>query len=296
MPCRSITFAISRTGLTRSHIVFGKGVYTESVDVRVVDTAAASLTFHGNGAAWSSPVTNDGSMLQTEVGLNIRDLTMSSTSGGIARFLGSDPSLLERVSFNAYGDALSIEGSLTLRDFAIDGGVIGLGIGPSAHLIAERGTIANVDTGIAAGIGGILNIKNVLIHDVTGLAFNAERAAGSIEFTTVSDTGTTTNTGPTAILCNTDVTVRSSIVWIPKIPARAAVAGCNIVSSIAGPFSIPGVLDSDPRFVDPAQHNYHIATNSPAIDLVPVGPTLDFEADPRPQGARFDIGADEAKE
>ena len=56
------------------------------------------------------------------------------------------------------------------------------------------------------------------------------------------------------------------------------------------------VLAQDPRFIDPAAHNYHLRVDSPAIDAgVEAGVTVDWEGDVRPQGAAPDIGADEVR-
>jgi hypothetical protein len=49
------------------------------------------------------------------------------------------------------------------------------------------------------------------------------------------------------------------------------------------------------RFVDPAHDNFHLGPHSAAIDqAVNLGVTIDYDGDPRPIGAGFDIGFDEA--
>lgn len=69
-------------------------------------------------------------------------------------------------------------------------------------------------------------------------------------------------------------------------------------SDIGGGWPGPGNLDADPRFVDPANGDYHLQYGSPCIDAgtrrVPGGlPTTDIEGDPRMAGSAPDMGADE---
>jgi hypothetical protein len=55
------------------------------------------------------------------------------------------------------------------------------------------------------------------------------------------------------------------------------------------------ITGSAPRFVDPPGRDYHILVGSPAIDAGTPVPWLqtDIDGNPRPIGARYDIGADE---
>jgi parallel beta-helix repeat protein/predicted outer membrane repeat protein len=55
-------------------------------------------------------------------------------------------------------------------------------------------------------------------------------------------------------------------------------------------------LWADPAFVDPDMGDYHISTNSAAVDAgVDSGVADDIDGDPRPIGPGYDIGADEAR-
>ncbi len=57
------------------------------------------------------------------------------------------------------------------------------------------------------------------------------------------------------------------------------------------------ITGRDPLFLDPAGGNYHLRAGSPAVDagIAVCGLTWDIDGDPRPIGAGYDIGADEAR-
>ncbi|MCK4448132.1 MAG: T9SS type A sorting domain-containing protein [Candidatus Marinimicrobia bacterium] len=63
----------------------------------------------------------------------------------------------------------------------------------------------------------------------------------------------------------------------------------DAISSIYGSDFVIG----DPKFVNPAEADFHLQGDSPAIDSgSPVdAPDFDFDGNPRPQGAGYDIGA-----
>lgn len=54
-------------------------------------------------------------------------------------------------------------------------------------------------------------------------------------------------------------------------------------------------MNLDPVFVNANGGDFHLSGGSPARDAVNTGPALDFEGDRRPQGVRFDLGADETQ-
>jgi hypothetical protein len=116
-------------------------------------------------------------------------------------------------------------------------------------------------------------------------------ATGTLRFSTIVDSG---GTNGYAIDCSgNSIIVQSSIVWTPGVTPYNT---CITSSSIAGPTTVTGAMNVDPMFVNAAAHDYHLKPSSPAQDFVTSGPALDFERDPRPQGAKFDIGADEVRQ
>jgi len=67
--------------------------------------------------------------------------------------------------------------------------------------------------------------------------------------------------------------------------------GSNLAGSVVSGAHHP---TGDPLFVNPAAGDYHLSVGSPAIDSgTDGGQIVDFEGDPRPTGAGFDIGYDE---
>jgi hypothetical protein len=56
-----------------------------------------------------------------------------------------------------------------------------------------------------------------------------------------------------------------------------------------------GMIDEDPLFADPAQHDYHLTWLSPCINrgVAESAPSGDIDGDARPQMGSIDLGADE---
>jgi hypothetical protein len=76
-------------------------------------------------------------------------------------------------------------------------------------------------------------------------------------------------------------------------------------ANVTAEYSMPGGvvlgihnISLNPLFVDPAIGDYHLQDGSPCVDAgdpagVPPAPSMDIDGNPRPVGARVDIGADE---
>lgn len=302
-PCRTIGYATAQTITTRNHIVMLKGGY--SIDSGLIidsqSTSISNLVLHGGGSSLTQSV-GEGAMMRVLIPITIRDLEMQSGSGGgVTLTIGSTSgaSLLERVTARSSGTAIGLgSGSTTIRDVVIEGtpGFTGIAASTGATLTVERVAISGFTYGVKVDVVNdpLLMISNLLVYDCSTLALDLELARGSIEFSTIADSGMESGNGPRAVACSSNMTIRSSIVWAPGTTPRAPIEGCNLISTIAGPTAVPGANSSDPLFVNNSTRDYHLRPGSPARDQVDSGPATDLEGTPRPLGARFDLGTYEA--
>jgi hypothetical protein len=297
-PCKTVNFAVSNTSPTRDHVVLGPGLYVGETYFGEASTSATQVFIHGGGATLTHPEGNDGSLFNASMQVTIRDVQLQSPSGTALAVRSTAQSRVERVRILPGSRGMSVGGPLSVKDVLIEDAVaFGILMGVDTMLTMDRVVIKGGGKGITAGgYGPIVQISNLLVYGTKDLALDlAYVNGGMITSSTIANSGTDAGTGPRAVSCSSNVTLRSSIVWAPGTTARFPVEGCNLVSVIAGPTSVPGAANSDPKFVDAAAGDFHIGPSSPARDVVDTGPATDFEGDARPQGARFDIGADEAK-
>lgn len=225
--------------------------------------------------------------------VTIRDLEFFNTGGqGVKLGANSAMVLAERLKVHGGVGGISTNGIATLHDVVVEDATNALI--PIGTLTADRLVIRRGVYGISTTAAISINVSNALITGTSDRAIDIPLASGTIASSTIADAGTDAGTGARAVNCGTSLSVRSSIIWAPGTTARIPIEGCAITSSIAGPTAVPGAVNVNPQFVAPGSGDYHIATNSPARDMVDTGPATDFEGDQRPQGPRFDIGADEA--
>lgn len=295
-PCRTIDFAVTQTTASRSHIVMAIGAYTQTASIDPPDTLAARLWLHGSGASFAAPPANDGSAFVARVPMTIRDLTLIS-AGGTAFFGDSGGEIrLERVTIDGGTRGASLGPLTLLKDVTFKPAGIALLLGITSRLTANRVVFEGGSGQAIAGTGVdvVVDISNTLVYGTTDLAIDLPYAAGSLSFVTIADSGTDSGAGPRAVVCSANLTIRSSIIWAPGTTTRAPVQGCSLSSTIAGPTTVPGVTNANPMFVNALNGDYRLAPGSPARDVVDIGPAMDFEGDPRPQGMRYDVGADES--
>jgi hypothetical protein len=256
-------------------------------------TLVSQLFIHGNGSVIRT--TSEVSAIRSEIDVVIRDLEIVSSSRALS-VSTTGRIVLERLKIRGGSGGINASGDVLMRDVSIEVSGYAITLSSFSRLTLNRGIIRNPYVGISGGLSSTVDISNLLIFGATDVAFSlGDSAGGTVSFTTIADSGTDSGSGPRAFRCPPfGLIVRSSIIWAPGTVARPAIdGGCTLVSSIVGPTVVPGATNVDPRFLDAVGRNYRLSVESPARDMVGTGPATDFEGDPRPQGARFDIGADE---
>lgn len=135
----------------------------------------------------------------------------------------------------------------------------------------------------------------VLISQIT------ERANHVFDFNTVAHNQASTG-GMPGVICsvvNAQLTFTSNIVYGNAEAAQVEGASCVWRYSDIGPLPVVGTgnLAREPMFVAPARDNFHLQALSPLRDVADPDAELadDIDGEPRPQGGRRDMGADEIK-
>lgn len=297
-PCRALTFAAGQTSTSRNHLVMAPGTYDYFIPqfLDASTTAAPQVFVHGSGSSIST--TSDAALLTVSVNATIRDLDLIG-GGSVLRLNGTSPIVLERIRVrDSLFDGIRVGAPVTMRNVRIEMAGTGITLANSGRLTIDRGVIRGGVTAIKSfDFSTSVEISNLMVFGTSDVALDlAMSSGGTIESTTIADSGTDAGNGPRAFRCPpTGLTIRSSIIWAPGTIARPPIDNtCTLVSTIAGPVAVPGAANTDPRFVDAATSDYHLSANSPARDAIDAGPSFDFEGDPRPRGARFDLGADES--
>jgi hypothetical protein len=297
VPCSTINFALSQTSPSRAHIVMAMGSYAGQIFTVIspTTTTALSIGIHGGGSTLTNTGGDGQILFGIEIPTTIRDLTINYSPFGIG-ISSLTSTTLERVTIRSE-TGIRVRGPVEARDVVIEStGSTSAGIRvESGSLTYDRGQISGGSNAVVA-LSGTVNLSNLTIYGTSKTAVDltpsSAAVGGSISFVTISDTGVASTTTAGISCFSNSFPVRSSIIWTPG-SNRPATDTCSFTSTIAGPIGVIGAMNTDPKFV--AGGDYHLMANSPAVDVVDQGPTLDFEGDPRPQGARFDLGADERR-
>ncbi len=294
-PCATVGYAISRTSVSRRDIVTRNGTYLEPsvrIEISSSTTPADRVAIHGNGSTLKT--TSGEPFINVRLPASIRDLTIETT---VTALIVERALKLERVHIKSGVGAL-VAAPLEARVLTIDG-TTGLSLAAGGILTMDRVIIRATETGIEAPsqAGTSAQITNLLVSGASGRGLQLPYTTGKISFATIVDNGSLVNSGPKSVLCSPDMTIHASIVWdLYSTSSAPPIAGdCVLTNTIAGTAAVAGATRVDPLFKDRANGDYHLSSNSPARDMIDSGPATDYEGQPRPQGARFDIGADETQ-
>lgn len=254
---------------------------------------------HGDGATLRAPAGGENpTLLVVDIEAQISGFIFDGVSLGPAIQSGTAGTTLRRIVIRDHATGVIALAATTIRDSDIRATSTGVQIGGSggANLVVERSVIRSDFRAIRdVSPGATIDITNALVVGTAQPTLVVPFANGSIRFSTIATTTAGTGTAPRVVQCGSGLSITSSIVWAASSPVIPLSGGCTVSTSIVGPIGIAGALNSDPKFVDISTSDFHLTPTSPAKDLVDGGPALDFERDPRPNGARFDIGADELR-
>jgi hypothetical protein len=285
-PCGGLAYAATQTSDARSTISIANGTYTVSGSIQI-STSATRIDIHGNHATVASTAIFADA-------ITVRDLQIDGSAGSEGTALSVRTASLYNVTITAgsgTAGGLGAFGAVDAHQLIVHAGNVG--IDTTSSMSIDGGQIDGGRVGVQTN-GGTFQLSNLLVYGQSYLALDLSNASGAtISFSTI---GGSESGG--AVLCTTTTVTQffsDSIVWVPNNQNAAGInTGCVLSRMIVGPVAVPGAMNVDPQFVN-VGHDYHLTAGSPAIDTVDQGPASDFEGDARPQGARFDTGADEYK-
>jgi hypothetical protein len=162
------------------------------------------------------------------------------------------------------------------------------------------------DAGIDLDDAGTFTVTNNVVAGSSVASILIQTSAGPHNFlyhnTLVGSAAGQQGTGISVTVPGITIALVNNIVVSHNVGITATPGATLIVSHTllwgngSDPISGTGVLPGPPRFVAPAQQDYHLLPGSPAVDAgIDVGVTSDVDGDRRPIGALPDVGADEVR-
>jgi cysteine-rich repeat protein len=254
-------------GLARPNVIVLPGNYSENLSI--------GMDFH--------IVAEDGAVL-----------TSNSNSNPTIRITGGALVQIEGLWIQSQlSEAISVEGgsTLVLSDSVVGPAAsTGIEVHDSASLYVQRTLISGANDGLLLGGTGTYDLQNNIIANNLndGIEVNAVAANARLWHLTIADNGDQgmdCNNAPGAQIMN-------SILWgngVEDLDSGCSPESCDFA---IGPASASSI-NEDPLFTS----DYHLQTNSPCIDRIPIGtnPSDDFDRQSRPIGNGVEIGADEVR-
>lgn len=305
MPC-SLTEAvvIASGNASRSTVRMLPGVYSAPL---MITNATISLV--GVGATHQVAPGTRSLEIGDGASVSVRGLTIDMPAGGAISeglLCNGTPNAaalsLRDLAITASQSITVARCSLNLRDVDVDfasGANLSRSTAPTA-LDAERVRFAGTMNPQIVTAGGDVRVVNSVFDN---MAFNFEGGTLAFAFNTVFINGT----GSFVMNCNSDgvnpALIENNVlhkIGTTGVQNALQTQGttCTANHNVLSPqnTSIPGNnIVMNPMMVDPTNHDFHLQSGSPAIDVaVPstdLQPDDDFERISRPQGLGFDIGA-----
>lgn len=295
----------------------GGGIQANLSDVTMIGGRMIGNKSESNGGGLSI---SDGSLIMR--GTTVRSNTGRSGGGLSIETAAIDDSHFENNQAETLGGAieasnLTLNNSTFIGNRAVQSG--GVFTGEAGTLVGNTFIGNLADIGAAVTLGRIVRLNNNLwvdnistktrfelrqLRSIIAIAGTQEGDNGRIHHNTV--TTATPVDAPAFLFANTTANLRNNIITGHAIGIKnfedlaIVTADHNLyfgnTTNEVGDINSSDNVEADPRFVDPANGDFHLQTGSQAIDKgTDVGVTVDFDGTVRPQGKGFDMGAFEFK-
>jgi hypothetical protein len=249
-----------------------------------------------NGVGGLSVFATTGHILNCRIENNFSGIVGGGVlvSDGTAEFVNC---IISNNRTNSSGGGLCIENShVTLERCDIEGNAAYLGSGISAGaatLIVSNSTITNnysvpdgEDSSLGGGIvvgSGTTIISNCIVSRNTA-ALSAQFHAGSADNLLLQNCTILGGASEVRTIASS-VSFENCILWgSPNLLAFEDHTEAVVThSAIQGGYPGEGNISDDPKFVDPANGDFHLLPDSPCIDSASTtGPSEDLDGNPRP--------------